>query len=1156
MAETVTDEELLSILSGNDSSSVTDEQLLAIANQPVEEEPAPVFTSDQYVESPSFLQRLGITDIDTNNPIYQNLLLDPAFTSADPKEQRRMFIEAVDNTNQAIYEQQGEEVEASKAGQTVRNALSGQEDTQMRTQTSVDDEGRKQTYIVPSPASANIPKVAQTIAGGAVQAGKSIARLGEGITDALRITDPDTDYMRENFPTIPPRNDLDALGQEVTSMLMGSVGGVGLASKLEKTYKMSPKMARYVAKAWSKVGKKKPEEMIDAARIFAKTFILGTGANIGTTATTPQEAKPLFGDDIAEMLGFDAQDNRNIANFADNVAFSTGLTVLGRLGGFAVRGGKAIFKGTSGLTKAGIDRDVGALVFKELDPNAANAPAEIFAERAAIFGDVLRENNSTFFPLLGDTEIPRTSVDAVREGARKYVDRAYAWQKSLMEPEEFEKFADDLANSISMKMIDLHRSRLSSQAVRDADASVVEGMATAMNRTSDELGGQGAVANTAAEFGAPIVDAVDAARIKADEAGAGLQAAEAALDQFSRNNQVIDLFQNAARNNQLGSNAVERKALQQLSGPQLYNAWRKSFTTYRDKWRNLPTDIELPVAQFHELVTSSMPPAEFRNFIQTITGTGTAADPINRIMARMTPLVAEAPNGELVFETVPEMIKRLEMQGVTMAEVFTDLRGQLSARADRLFGDPITAKQGAELRDFVQGIDRIAEGVGDPAFQDALDAYRKHDGTFRTTAPLRQFEEQAKIALRKEGQSQTVTGNTPGMADAFKAGNDAMKASMNDIDEYQKAFIAAIQSGGESNVTQEMSQAYLGMVMNGLAKNLEGGKAPNSAQIIGAMEEQLAKLENLDPSVVERFRTVVGELRNLEAGLTDAKTVAENMRNEYNVILADAKRDAAAKFVDDLVPGATPQITQEPQAAFDKIFGATTGQGNTLDKLMAEAAKRPDGDLIIAGLQASYLQFIKNKVFIARKIALESGNTTGAVNDVSGYQIQEILNNPSNPVRNGLNIVFKNNPGRKDQFLRLLELQDVSTASRSIRGEAFGSTTTYDQDLTKLVDRLITLRYGVLNTRATIARNISKALLKPSVDDIQRTAQEAMDILVAKPDEFDRMLRLTANGNDKEAMSLFGRLASTVVDQTPLALRGAYLGSESVDEQTQEALPQ
>jgi len=33
-------------------------------------------------------------------------------------------------------------------------------------------------------------------------------------------------------------------------------------------------------------------------------------------------------------------------------------------------------------------------------------------------------------------------------------------------------------------------------------------------------------------------------------------------------------------------------------------------------------------------------------------------------------------------------------------------------------------------------------------------------------------------------------------------------------------------------------------------------------------------------------------------------------------------------------------------------------------------------------------------------------------------------------------------------------------------------------------------------------------------------------------------------------------MASFVSDQTPLALRGAYLGSESVDEQTEKAIPQ
>ena len=1162
MAETLTDQDILDILKGGDTEQLSPEDILSIVSGSgegeVSEDTKPkMFTADDYVESPGFLQRVGLTDIDTKHPIYQNLLLNPTFADAEPDEQRRMFFEAVDDTNEAIYNRQGEEVEATKAGQVVRDALSGEQDTPMRTQEGVDDEGRKQTFIVPSPSSTQVPKFLQSVAGGAVQAAKGIARTGEGITDALRITDPETDYMRENFPTVPPRNELDALGQEVSSMLMGSVGGLGLASKLERAYKLSPKMARYVSQTWAKVRQgKKPEELIDAARVFSKTFILGTGANLGTTATTPQETKPWFGDEIVELLGFDAEENRNLTNFAENVGFSTGLTFLGRLGSPLIRGGKALLKGSSGVTKTGVERDVGGMIISELDPNLKGAPAEIFAERTKLFGDMLLENKSVMLELLGNTEIPRTSVDAVRQGARDYVDRAYIWQKSVMGDAEYEKFADDLANSISMKMIDLHRGRLSSQAVRSADAEVVEGMADAMTRTADELGGQGSVANAATEFANPLIENVENARVVAGEAAEGVTAADNALNQFARNNQVIELFQNAARNNQLGSNATERAALQRLSGPELYNAWRQSFTRYKDAWNNLPQNIELPVEEFHKLVTSSMPPDEFRNFIQTITGTTTAADPINRIIGKMTPLVAEAPNGDLVFETVPEMIKRLEMQGVTMAEVFTDLRGQLDARAKRLYNDPLTASQGEQLRNFVQGIDRIAEGVGDPSFQEALALYRKHDGTFRTTEPLRQFEDKAKIALRKEGQSTTITGTTPGMDDAFSAGNQAMVASMNDIDNYQKAFIAALQTGASGNVTQEMSQAYLGMVMNSMARNLEGGRAPNAAQMIGAMQEQIDKLSNLDPSVVERFRTVVGELQNLEAGLTDAKTVADNMRTVYSDVLRDAKQNAAAKFVDDLVPNATPQVTQEPQAAFNKIFSATTGQGNTLVKLMDEAKGRPDGDLIIAGIQSAYLEFIREKVFIGRQIALKSGNTTQAVNDVSSYQIQEILRNPANPVRNGLNIIFENNPGRKEQFIRLLELQDMSTASRAIRGETFGSTTTYDQDLTKLVDRLITLKFGVLNRQATVMRNVSKALLSGKIEDIQRVAQESIDILVARPEEFDRMLRLVAAGKEGEALTLYGKVAQATTDLTPLALRGAVLAQEGdVDQQTEEALP-
>ena len=1152
--ETVDFDSLFDISQDEDTSEEDFASIFDASQEEPDEKP-PVSIADYY-ERPSILTRLGVTGIDTENPVYKSLMTDPGFARLSPKEKRDRFIESVDATNKTIYEQTGTEVEGKDS---IIRALGGES---VRTQVSKDAEGNKQTFVVPNPNAVN-SKVINSIAGGAAQAIKGLGRVGEGVTDkigeltgGLIGTDPETDYVKENFPTVPPTNQYDALGQEVVSMLIGSVGGVGLASKLEKAYNLSPKMARYVAKTWSKIGlrKKKAAEMIDAARVFAKTFILGTGANLGTTATTPQEAKPLFGDNIAQALGYDAEENRNIANFADNVAFSGGLMTLGKIAGLAAIPVKAIFKGTSGLTRSGIDRDVGALVFKDIDPNVAGAPAEIFAERAAILGEVIRNNSKAFFPLLGKTEISRTSVDAVRQGAREYVDRAYAWQKSLMGPNDYEQFADELANSMSLKMIDLHRSRLQSSAVRTADAEVVEGFGNAMTDTAEELGGAGVVEEAASSLGGPIaMEATDKA-FKLSNAQATADAVSASLDQFKNNNDVLGIFMDAARNNQLGSNAAERRAINSMSGEQLYDSWKQSFTTYRDAWKNLPKDVELPVDQFHELTTSFIPANEWPNFIKSITQTGTVSDPINRIIEKMTPRVAEAPNGDLVYESVEEMLSRLDMQGVSMEEVFTDLRGMLSNRAEALFNNPLTREQGGQLRSFVQGIDRIADNVGDPAFTDALDLYRKHDGTFRTTEPLRAFEDQAKVALRKEGQSLTVTGLTPGMADAYAAGKVALTSSMENIDDYQKAFIAALQSGTDKNVTSEMAQAYIGMAMNFMARNLEAGQPPNARDMINALGPQLDVLENLAPDVVERFRTVVGNLNNLEAGLTDANTVVAQLDKEYSNFLASAKTDAAAKFVDDLIPGKTPQVTQEPQAAFNEIFSKVIGQGNTIDELMKRAAQSTNGDLVTSGIQSAYLQFIRDKVFLSRKISLEKGNATGSVNDVSGRQIQDLLRNPANPFRNSLDIIFKNNPDRKTQFLHMLELQDISTGSRSIKGEAFGSNTAYDTQLTKLTDRMITLRYGVLNTKATIARNLSKAVLKPYVDDIQSVAQETMDILVARPEEFDRMLQLIAKGKNKQAMNLFGRMASFVSDQTPLALRGTYLGAESVDEQTDKVL--
>ena len=322
MADPISVEDLLSTLKEDDSETpITVEDLLSSLEDPFDgEEEASgddVYTSEDYYDNPggsnpfsTVSKRMGITTVDPEHPVYRQLMTDASFRDAEPADKRRMFFESIDKSNQELYNQRGEKSETAEAF-----------GFDMRTQKVTDDEGKTQTYVVPAPGSKASGRTGRILVGGVSEAAKGIARVGEGVTDAIgagadalginkalentgvRVgTDPDTDYVKENFPTVPPEDLGDEVGQEIISILVGSVGGAGLATKLEKALNLTPKAASFMAKQWAKVGNKSPEQLYDAARIFSKTLVVGTGANIGATATTPETTEPLFGDDIVEAL--------------------------------------------------------------------------------------------------------------------------------------------------------------------------------------------------------------------------------------------------------------------------------------------------------------------------------------------------------------------------------------------------------------------------------------------------------------------------------------------------------------------------------------------------------------------------------------------------------------------------------------------------------------------------------------------------------------------------------------------------------------------------------------------------------------------------------------------------------------------------------------
>jgi len=1071
------------------------------------------FSADQYLKPMGFLERMGVTAFDEDNVVYQQLSNDSAFANAEPSVQRRIYDQAIDAENQRIFQEQGGDA----------------------TQTITDSEGNKQTYIVPTPEMRNIDrflgerggKIFRSGAGGVLQVPKAVAQSVEFAADA--ITGNETDYVKENFPTLPPESNLDAVGQEVISTMIGGASGLGLANSLSKAYNITPKMANYVAKQWSKVNRKgrSPAELRDAASNLVNTFILGTGANIGATATAPSGSEALVGDDLVEAIGLEADDNPNLSIFADNVAFSAGLGALVKLG----RGAKSLLgKGTKGIKGLGSktrDAEVGFMVVSELDPNLAGAPNEVIAERVRILGEVLRKNANFNAELLGSEDVALSTTTALREGVKEYVDRAYAWRKPL-DPEGHEQFLERLAGDMVSKIADLRSRQLpKGTAVRQQESEFLEGMDAALTKTSDDLGGEVAVDRAAEGIANPVLGdvltanrTVDAAKGQADTAASELYKAQ------SRNEITQKLIQ-AQRGNLLGSNKQQTDKLRQLTGPQLYSEWLSSKTMYDDAFATLPYK-PLDVPRFTELVRQASTAIDS---IDAVTLANQAASvPFKKLI--------DMAKGYAKDGSIEAVDSRLMNQDLSFTDVYTEIRPLLEARIKQLAADKMPFDKIKMLKD---GIDEMAAEIDDDQFNQAMDLWKQHQNTWRSTAPLKDYDAAARQAVPSIGT---------GMDDAYNAGLVALDQAFDSGNpSYMESFVRAMQTAAPEgqNIPVELSEAWVGQAMNALTRQgATGARAPDRQMIVDAVQPYLTRLENVSPDVISRFNSVIEDLNVLESGLGQADQVLAKAQAVAAQVVEEAKDKAASKFIYQLA-GKNPQVVGNADDAFGKIFN--NPQAPTFLPEIMEAVNAA-GPLAREGIQAAFLRNLREVLRVNKVVGVSGANPAGNVRSISPAQVGNILNDPSSPVLKSLNIVFSNDPERAAQVVRLLEIHDIAAGGQSMRGQVFGSNTSYDADLKKLMDRVVTLRYGVLNTQATITRNLLDALTKGKRKEIQEAAEATIGDIVAYPEEFARILDLVARGNEPGALSIM----------TAISARGVLVGLDDeidpIDQQMMDLVPQ
>ena len=1085
-----------------------------------------------------------IHESEVGNPIIEQVVRDPAFLALETSAERtRMIRNAIAAHNKAQYESRGDQSlggndDPYRIGFSVRTEQmtrpienpdydpdqpEGPDNQRIINQT--------ENFLVPKPG-AESTGLQRNFMGGILKGAREIGSFVEQGTDYLGITDPETNYVRENFPVYAPEDALDQGIQEVVAILSGGVGGASLATKIDDVFRIGPRAANWASRLWDEAKRIDPANASRKFELAMRAFIMERGANMGATVTTPEGTEPLIGDWALEQLGFDATDNERIAHYIDNEAFSVALTGLARLGGYIYRFGKRL---TTGLSNNPEQRaiETGMLILKQIDPGNADAPAAELAERARIMGEVMMDNREFRLGVLGQRIdeagnvvdiVPGGSIEldsgtALLLGARQYAERVYAFRRPLMGDDAFEKMLDDKANEIAENIIGLKQGMRGERMVREGENAILRDSSNVIQRNADDFASPEQANLGAQQLALDVANPVIEARRTLDEASRALDNATGTGQQAYDRDAVMRALETARQNNVLGSDEASRQILEQLTGPDLLKAWENARTAYSDAFKAIDSDIPFDRAGLKDLVEQL---AEETNQFSTITVREMEADPFRLLIDGMKPqqrvddagnLLTEVVDGveRPLMETAEDVIARLE-QSMDLKFIYTDLRPAISRRMDLLQERQLPIP--AALTQLKQFIDNAAEASGDPAFRNAMDLYEDYANTFLRTRPLREYDTTARNVA---DTFEVRPGERLGELDAYEAGMRALNESENAASTgYITAFIDALNYGRDGNVTEEMATAYLGMAINNLSRVTRSGDTVTADQLRNAVNPYLDRLRATNSNAVQAFENAVNTIEMSQLGLATAEEAQRVAREAYDSILREAQDDAASVFIRNL-DGTNPAPLSDTSTQWAQIFNAADAP-ERVEELMRRAVSTGN-QLAVDGIKSRYLAHIRDRIFTqGRRGADITSDGTSVVREVSPTQLTNILNGTNDNTLTTLRQVFSDQPEFAQGMERMLEILNISVNNRAVRGNNFGSTTVYDENLKKTVDRLIVLTLGVLNPTATKARNLSAVIVDGKQAQIREAIEANFALMVTSPSYFNDVMQAVSKDLTDEGL--------------------------------------
>jgi hypothetical protein len=1055
--------------------------------------------------------------------------------------------DAVDARNQDLYQ---------KSGDGTLFGIPGAPRVQ-----HTSENGQKGTAFVPLPKDTahNIgDDISNMAVGGALQAAKSTAGFAEwgadtlihpfvttakliGLIDKNALTPDQVNWASENMPTLPAQTEIDKAGQEIMSVVIGSIGGAAIASEITKL----PRVGQQIAQIALKVVERNSGKAVDVTNKLAEAQLVVKsalteymGANVGATVTTPDQTKPmpwLGGAAASQIPGLNQHDQDRVGNFIDNTALSALFGFAGSKMKQLTGLGKAVFSPEG--KKLSNEGQLVSHLLQQVDPDLQNLSPDEFMRRAQIFSDTVKVKSKVNLVQFGDwTHDPATTMVT---GAENYVKNAYDYLKTSMPADKWEAFVKQKAADVSNNFIAARRDNLKSTIVQSADSLMAGKVQSSLGSAADAIGTPETTRQAGINIGTSAANELHQIQGKVDTASSDLRMAQGNQKLVSHTDPVLSDVYDKSHNGVIPTPASQDATLNTLSQKISDNAVAAK-ADVDQTFANLPDEGGPGNFNTKAVATALKSSGEVDNFMKFMNLP--VHDPAIGAIGDQS--MSDTAKGI----KAPRTLKAEELGNTTVKELFTKGRPWVSQRITDLTNSlrnpssamdmPGIRSEIATLQNLRDVIDEQAKKYGGPEYEAAVAKYSEYRDKF-FGIPEQVPVSEGAVSADKSGFSGAARAN---LKDARALVENAVSGG-DKSGELLKAVNATLE---DPNLTKDLANSILDQATTAITLGSKDGYTTAKA-MDQAIQPHIRALTALDQDAMNRYTKARNAMAMAESGSKDAQKELDRVELEATKSRRAVSETAAAQFLDKqgdsfIVKDGTGDI----QRTFNKMF---QDQGKT--RQLLDLAEKNGDKTLVEGIQNQYLRYLKGKLFTTKGLAADG---EGAINhEASQAFMKQFFSDADKSHLDVLNEVFRDKPKTAEDLTNLFQALDMSTGARNVSPNTFNSRTVVDNERQKTMGLLITAMLGSLNPTATKVRGFSNRVSEALNRNDQQLIDRVIPSLLVDTDYLTKTIdKLVTDHSETslktEALKLINSSASKGLTKgVPTTLKGESDYSKTPD---------